>query len=59
MIEAAGDLIDDGAYEDACRQFLDAYKRCDGLARPPDFVSGSAALELAEMILDLIASLGC
>jgi len=59
MIEAAGDLIDDGAYEDACRQLLDAYRRCDGLARPPDFVSGSAAPELAGMILQLIASLGC
>ena len=59
MIEAAGDLIDDGAYEDTCRQLLDAYKRCDGLARPPDFVSGSAAPELAGMILELIGSLGC
>jgi len=59
MIEAAGDLIDDGAYEDACRQLLDVYKGCDGLARPPDFVSGSAAPDLAVMILDLIASLGC
>lgn len=58
MIEAAGDLIEDGAIEDACRQLLDAYERCDGLPRPPDFVSGPASSELADMILDLIFWLG-
>lgn len=59
MIEAAGDLIEDGAFEDACRQLLDAYKRCDGLPSPPEFVSGPAASTLAGMILDLVACLGC
>lgn len=59
MVEAAGDLIEDGAIEDACRQLLDAYKRCDGLPRPPDFVIGPAAPTLAGMILDLMAWLDC
>lgn len=59
IIEAAGDLIEDGAIEDACRQLQDAYNRCDSLARPPDFVSGPASSELAAMILDLLFWLGC
>jgi len=59
MIDAAGDLIDDGAIEDACRQLMDAYRRCDGLPRPPDFVSGPAAPTLAAMVLDITLWLGC
>jgi hypothetical protein len=59
MIEAAGDLIEDGYIETACEQLLDAYDRCDGLFPPPDFVNGSAAAALAQMILDLIEELGC
>lgn len=58
MIEAAGDLIDDGAVPEACRQLLDAYQRCDGLSRPPEFVAGPAAPTLAGMILNLMAALG-
>jgi hypothetical protein len=58
MIEAAGDLIEDGAIEEAWQQLLDAYQRCDGLDRPPEFVAGTAAPTLAGMILDLIAALG-
>jgi hypothetical protein len=57
QIEAAGDLIDDGA--DACQQLLNAYERCDGLSRPPEFVACPAAAALAQMILDLMADLGC
>jgi hypothetical protein len=59
QIEAAGDLIDDGALEDACQQLLNAYERCDGLLRPPEFVAGPAAATLAGMILDLMGELGC
>ena len=58
MIEAAGDLIEDGAIGEAWQQLLDAYQRCDGLDRPPEFVAGPAAPTLAAMILDLIAALG-
>jgi hypothetical protein len=59
QIEAAGDLIDDGALEQACQQLLNAYERCDGLPRPPEFVAGPAAATLAGMILSLMADLGC
>lgn len=58
MIEAAGDLIEDGAIGEAQRQLMNAYQRCDGLDRPPEFVAGTAAPTLAGMILDLIAELG-
>jgi len=54
MIEAAGELIEDGLIEEAYQQLIDAYYRCDGLFPPPDFVSGPAASTLAGMILDLI-----
>lgn len=57
MIEAAGDLIEDGSFEEACQQLLDAYRRCDGLPRPPEFVAGPASLELACMILELHGSI--
>ena len=59
MIEAAGDLIEDGLFEEACQQLMDAYRRCDGLPRPPDFVAGPAASGLASMILDLVSNLSC
>jgi hypothetical protein len=59
MIEAAGDLIDDGYIVEACQQLMDACNRCDDLPRPPDFVDGPARAELAEKIMELIASLGC
>jgi hypothetical protein len=59
MIEAAGDLIDDGYIVEACQQLLVAYERCDGLPRPPEFVAGPAAPTLAQMILDLMLELGC
>jgi hypothetical protein len=59
MIIAAGDLIREGATENACEQLLDIYNRMDGLPKPPDFVSGEAASTLADMILDLRTDMGC
>jgi hypothetical protein len=59
QIEAAGDLIDGGYIDEACQQLLDAYQRCDGLPRPPEFVAGDAAQTLAVKILDLMGALGC
>jgi len=59
MLERASDLIDDGLYEEACEQLLAAYKKCDADPKPPDFVTGEAADELAAMILNVIDSLGC
>lgn len=59
MLEAADDLIAQGAIADACVQLQDALRRTDGNPRPPDFVSGTAAAELASRIATLLNSLGC
>ncbi|MBW2121929.1 MAG: hypothetical protein JRH07_08795, partial [Deltaproteobacteria bacterium] len=59
MIESAGDLIEEGDIEEACGQLRDAYRKTDGEPRPPDFVTGEAAGELAEMLQDLMEDLGC
>jgi DNA-binding beta-propeller fold protein YncE len=59
MLRAAGELVEDGFMAEACQQLLDAYKRCDGQPKPPDFVEGYAAPQLAEMIQTYRAYLGC
>jgi hypothetical protein len=59
MIENARTLITSGNISEACGQLDAAYKKCDGELRPPDFVAGVAAVELADMILAIRASLGC
>jgi len=59
MIEASGDLIAAGAYDEACAQLGAALKKCDGQPSPPDFVTGEAASTLALMIEELRAALGC
>lgn len=59
MIEASGDLINGELFEEACQQLLDAYNRTDGNPKPPDFVTGDSAQELAVQIKDLRTSLGC
>jgi PKD repeat protein len=59
MIEASGDLIEDGLYEDACRQLAVVLKKCDGQPSPPDFVAGEAVEVLKGMIEVLRTTLGC
>jgi sugar lactone lactonase YvrE len=59
MIEAVGDLVDDGLIVEACQQLLDVYKRCDGNPRPPEFITGDAAQVLAGMTQGLRTTLGC
>ena len=59
MVETADNLIEAELFEEGCQQLLDAYRRTDGEPVPPDFVSGSAAPELAGMIEDLMLDLGC
>jgi beta propeller repeat protein len=59
MIRAAGEDIALGDIQSACTQLEDAYDRTDGLSPPPDFVSGPAADDLAEMIVLLKETLGC
>ena len=50
MLETAAKLIEKKKFEEALGQLKTAYKRTDGKKRPPDFVSGNAASELAEKI---------
>jgi len=59
MIEASGDLIAAGAYDEACAQLGAALKKCDGQPSPPDFVTGEAASALQLMIEELRSALGC
>jgi len=59
MLEASGDLIAAGAYDEACAQLGAALKKCDGQPSPPDFVTGEAAPEVKSMIEELRAALGC
>ena len=59
MIEAAGKLIKDKDIKGACGQLHAALGKTDGKGQPPDFVKGEASVELAQMIQELMASLGC
>jgi hypothetical protein len=59
MLRSAGELVEDGFIAEACQQLLDAYNRCDGQRKPPDFVEGEAAPQLAGMIQAYRAYLGC
>jgi len=59
MIEQAGEFIESGDVAGACQQLVDAYKKTDGKPKPPDFVQGSAAAELADKIMEVIDSLHC
>jgi hypothetical protein len=59
MLDEAKALIQQGGIKEACGQLRQAYLRTDGEPRPPDFVEGPAAGELAQMILDLMDDLGC
>ena len=52
-------LIEAERYEEACDQLWSTYRKCDGNPRPPDFVTGEAAEDLADMILLLMDDLGC
>lgn len=59
MLENAAVLIEGDFYEEACDQLWDAYGKCDGDSEPPDLVTGGAAVDLAQMILEVIHELGC
>jgi len=59
MLDMAGDLIAIGDIEGACGQLKAASRKCDGERKPPDFVAGDAVNELYEMIVELMAELGC
>jgi len=59
MIKTAGELIKAEDIAGACGQLHAALGKTDGQKPPPDFVTGPASAELAQMIQDLMASLGC
>lgn len=58
-LEDARRLIEAGRYEEACDQLWSTYRKCDGESHPPDFVTGEAADDLADMILLMMDDLGC
>ena len=59
MLLSAAEFIEAGDVEAACEQLNAAYMKCDGEFRPPDFVVGPAAPDLADMIVELMEELGC
>lgn len=59
MLEQAEYFIDSGFILKACDQLNSIYRKTDGAPLPRDFVSGSAAAELAAKVLELMESLGC
>lgn len=59
MIEAAGEDIQLGDIDGACKTLENVLDRLDGLSPPPDFASGIAAAELIQQINTLRETLGC
>jgi hypothetical protein len=59
MLLATDDFIAEGDDAEACTQLLDAYERTDGEFRPPDFVAGEAADDLAVEIAATYTALNC
>lgn len=59
MLEAAGDLIEEGSLEDVCEQLMSVRAKVDGEQLPPDWFTGVAAAELLAKIDALIEAIGC
>jgi hypothetical protein len=59
MLDLAEYYLESGLITEACQQLMDAYLKTDGNPNPPDFVEGDAAPDLADMIQELIDTLGC
>ena len=57
QIAAVSSLIAEGALDEAYSKLLSIYQRVDGQPKPPDFVSGEAAEELANLVLELMETL--
>jgi len=57
MLLEARTLIATGDYNMACGQVMSALHKTDGDVKPPDFVAGSSAPTLADMLAELAASL--
>ena len=50
-------MIENGNIEKARNKLITIYKKTDGNLNPEDFVTGDAAIGLAEQIQNLISSL--
>ena len=59
MLAQVDALLNMGDLHGACTQLLTVYKKADGLTTPPDFIAGPSTDDLAEMIQELMDSLGC
>ncbi len=59
MLQNAKNLISSNSFKASCEQLSAGYKKTDGFARPPDFVTGTRAPKLATMIQDLMDILAC
>ena len=61
MVYSTSDYIDVADYDGACRQMESMFNKCDGLPKPPDFISGNTdTMEtLTGMLIDLRSSMGC
>ena len=58
-IEYAGRLIDNGLTSRACQELYGVLSRTDGQTPPPDFVTGPAAIELEQLVQDMLDSNDC
>jgi len=59
MLLTAGDRLEQGEVDAACRQLQDVADRTDGAFPPPDFAQGPAAPDLLDAITELQDELGC
>ena len=59
QLQMASDLIDIGDIDGACVHLGVALEKCDGIFPPPDFIVGESVSELYNMIMELMAELGC
>lgn len=59
MLLSISDLIHSGLIEEACDQLEAAIKKCDGVANPPDFITGSDVPDLLKLLKEVKSPLGC
>lgn len=59
ILHSANWQLKNGRPEIACRLLTLAAKTCDQSPTPPDLVTGSAAAQLSQMLLDLVETISC
>jgi len=58
-LSSAQFLLSAGDTTAACTMLQDAYKFADGIAQPPDHVTGPERAAIAAQLIDLMAEIGC